>query len=309
MTDMGAVAAIDCGTELHPTARRRWRGSVVAREMRITRLGEGVDTSRHLRDDAIERTIAVLRGYRSIMDDTQVARARMVATSAVRDASDGDRFLSSAAEVVGVEAELLSGEEEGRLSYEGATADLPPELAMVVVIDIGGGSTELVVKPDQEIRSISMDIGCVRVTERFLPGDPPRPEEISRAREAIRTELDRAVDVIPELRALGPDTLLVGLAGTVSTLASLELDLDRYDRARIHHALLTRDAVERWCEILGRESVAEHAARRVALPEGRQDVIVGGALVLSEAMRWFDLPACLVSEADLLDGLVMSIRN
>lgn len=307
MTDVGAVAAIDCGTNSTRLLVVDGAGSVVAREMRITRLGEGVDTSRHLRDDAIERTIASLRGYRSIMDGAQVARARMVATSAVRDATDGDRFLSSAAEVVGVEAELLSGEEEGRLSYEGATADLPPHQGTVAVIDIGGGSTELVVKPDQEIRSISLDIGCVRVTERFLAGDPPLPEEISRARGAIRTELDRAVDVIPELGVLGPDTLLVGLAGTVSTLASLELDLDRYDRARIHHALLTRDAVERWCEILGKESVAERA-RRVALPEGRQDVIVGGALVLSEAMRRFDLPACLVSEADLLDGLVMSIR-
>jgi exopolyphosphatase/guanosine-5'-triphosphate,3'-diphosphate pyrophosphatase len=307
VTDEGAVAAIDCGTNSTRLLVVDGAGSAMAREMRITRLGEGVDTSRHLRDDAIERTIAVLRGFRLIMDGAQVARARMVATSAVRDASDGQRFLSSAAEIVGVEAELLSGEEEGRLSYEGATADLPRERGMVAVIDIGGGSTELVVKPDHEIRSISMDIGCVRVTERFLVGDPPLPEEISRARDAIRMEFDRAVDVIPELRALGPDTQLVGLAGTVSTLASLELDLERYDRARIHHALLTRDAVEHWCEVLGRESVAERA-RRVALPQGRQDVIVGGALVLSEAMRTFDLATCLVSEADLLDGLVMSLR-
>jgi exopolyphosphatase / guanosine-5'-triphosphate,3'-diphosphate pyrophosphatase len=307
VTDEGAVAAIDCGTNSTRLLVVDGAGSAMAREMRITRLGEGVDTSRHLRDDAIERTIAVLRGFRLIMDGAQVARARMVATSAVRDASDGQRFLSSAAEIVGVEAELLSGEEEGRLSYEGATADLPREHGMVAVIDIGGGSTELVVKPDHEIRSISMDIGCVRVTERFLVGDPPLPEEISRARDAIRMEFDRAVDVIPELRALGPDTQLVGLAGTVSTLASLELDLERYDRARIHHALLTRDAVEHWCEVLGRESVAERA-RRVALPQGRQDVIVGGALVLSEAMRTFDLATCLVSEADLLDGLVMSLR-
>lgn len=301
------MAAIDCGTNSTRLLVVDGAGSVVAREMRITRLGEGVDTSRRLRDDAIERTVAALRGFRLIMDGAQVARARMVATSAVRDASDGDRFLSSAAEVVGVEAELLSGEEEGRLSYEGATADLPQEHGMVAVIDIGGGSTELVVKPDRDIRSISMDIGCVRVTERFLRSDPPLPEEISRARDAIGTELGRAVEVIPELRALGPDTQLVGLAGTVSTLASLELNLDSYDRARIHHALLTRDAVERWCEILGRESIAERS-RRAALPEGRQDVIVGGALVLSEAMRKFDLPACLVSEDDLLDGLVMSIR-
>jgi exopolyphosphatase/guanosine-5'-triphosphate,3'-diphosphate pyrophosphatase len=304
---MGAVAAIDCGTNSTRLLVVDGAGSVVAREMRITRLGEGVDTSRRLRDDAIERTVAALRGFRLIMDGAQVARSRMVATSAVRDASDGDRFLSSAAEVVGVEAELLSGEEEGRLSYEGATADLPQEQGTVAVIDIGGGSTELVVKPDRDIRSISMDIGCVRVTERLLRSDPPLPEEISRARDAIRTELSRAVEVIPELRALGPDTQLVGLAGTVSTLASLELNLEQYDRARIHHALLTRDAVERWCEILGRESIAERS-RRVALPEGRQDVIVGGALVLSEAMRTFDLPTCLVSEDDLLDGLVMSIR-
>ena len=307
MTDVGAVAAIDCGTNSTRLLVVDGAGSVVAREMRITRLGEGVDTSRHLRDDAIERTIASLRGYRSIMDGAQVARARMVATSAVRDATDGDRFLSSAAEVVGVEAELLSGEEEGRLSYEGATADLPPEQGTVVVIDIGGGSTELVVKPDQEIRSISLDIGCVRVTERFLRSDPPLPEEISRAREAIRTELDRAVEVIPELRALGPDTLLVGSGGNGVDARLLGAGPRPVRPGTDPSRALTRDAVERWCEILGKESVAERAGASL-LPEGRQDVIVGGALVLSEAMRRFDLPACLVSEADLLDGLVMSIR-
>jgi exopolyphosphatase / guanosine-5'-triphosphate,3'-diphosphate pyrophosphatase len=307
VSDEGAVAAIDCGTNSTRLLVVDSAGSVVAREMRITRLGQGVDTARHLRADAVERTIAVLREFRSIMEEERVERARMVATSAVRDASDGELFLKSAAEVVGVEAELLPGEEEGRLAYEGATSDLPPDRGMVAVIDIGGGSTELVVKPDSQVRSVSMDIGCVRLTERFLRSDPPRPEEIARARAAIGHELERAVDALPELAALGPGTELVGLAGTVSTLASLELGLERYDRARIHHARLTRHAVERWCEVLGKESVVERS-ERAALPEGREDVIVGGALVLSEVMRRFDLPVCLVSEDDLLDGLVLSIR-
>lgn len=301
------MAAIDCGTNSTRLLVVDAAGSVASRQMRITRLGQGVDTSRHLRTDAIERTLAALREFRSIMDAEHVARARMVATSAVRDASNGDLFLLSAAEVVGVEAELLPGEEEGRLSYEGATADLPPEDGMVAVIDIGGGSTELVLKPDSEIRSISMDIGCVRLTERFLRSDPPRPEEISRARAAISLQLDRAVETIPEVGTLGPDATLVGLAGTVSTLASLELGLEHYDRARIHHSFLTRDAVERWCDVLGKETVVERS-RRAAIPEGRQDVLFGGALVLGEALQRFDLPGCLVSEDDLLDGLVLSIR-
>ena len=194
---------------------------------------------------AMERTFAALREFRSIMDAHHVVRARLVATSAVRDAENGDAFLRSASEIIGVPAELLSGQEEGRLSYAGATAGLPVGDGGVVVVDIGGGSTEIVTLADGEVRSVSLDIGCVRLTERFLRGDPPSADEVGDAVGAIDHELERAVRVIPELARADPTTRLVGLAGTVSTLASLELGLEDYDRDRIHGSVLTREAVAR----------------------------------------------------------------
>jgi len=231
-----------------------------------------------------------------------------VATSAVRDALNGDDFLLPAADIVGAPAELLPGSEEGRLSYLGATAELSEGDAPVVVLDIGGGSTELVTKVGGEILSVSLDIGCVRLTERFLRSDPPTAAEVAAAVRAIGAELDRATGAIPALAFPGLGARrLVGLAGTVSSLASLELGLARYDRARIHHAVLTKDAVDRWCDVLGAEPVARRA-RRPGLPAGRQDVILGGALVLREVMGRFDLAPCIVSESDILDGLILSMR-
>ncbi len=282
-------------------------GDVRAREMRITRLGEGVGETRTLRPEAMERTFAALREFRSIMDTAGVRRARLVATSAVRDAENGEAFLGPASEIVGPRAELLSGEEEGRLSYAGATADLPAAAeGPVIVVDIGGGSTEIVTAVHDEVRSVSLDIGCVRLTERFLRGDPPTARQVSDAVKAIGQELDRAAREIPLPAEADGSTRLVGLAGTVSTLASLELGLTHYDRDRIHHAVLTREAVGRWREVLGAERIADRA-RRPGLPAGRRDVILGGALVLHEVMGRFGLLECIVSEADILDGLVASM--
>ncbi len=303
--DPGALAAVDCGTNSTRLLVVGASGDVRARAMRITRLGEGVDATRRLRPEAMERTLAVLREYRAVMDDEGVVRTRLVATSAVRDAANGDDFLVPATALIGASAELLSGLEEGRLSYAGATGDLPPTDAAVVVLDIGGGSTEIVTKAGDDIVSVSLDIGCVRLTERFLRGDPPTAGEVATARAAIAAELDRATQVIPALASGGLG--LVGLAGTVSALAALELGLEEYDRDRIHHAVLTREAVARWCEVLGGERVAERA-RRPGLEAGRRDVIFGGALVLREVMVRYDLPECIVSEADILDGLIMSMQ-
>jgi exopolyphosphatase/guanosine-5'-triphosphate,3'-diphosphate pyrophosphatase len=306
MTGTGALAAVDCGTNSTRLLVVGPSGDPLAREMTITRLGEGVDATKQLRPDALERTFATLRSYRSIMEAEGVGRARLVATSAVRDAANGEDFLVPAAAIIGVPAELLPGSEEGRLSYVGATGDLPAGPSAIVVLDIGGGSTELVTESGGQILSISLDIGCVRITERYLHDDPPTTEEVRSAVTAIVTELDRSVEAIPSLADLGPAARLVGLAGTVSSLASLELGLVDYDREQIHHAVLTAEAVERWCEVLGGERVEERAQRR-GLPPGRQDVIFGGALVLREAMRRLGLHACIVSESDILDGLIMSL--
>jgi exopolyphosphatase/guanosine-5'-triphosphate,3'-diphosphate pyrophosphatase len=308
MSDTAALAAVDCGTNSTRLLVVRASGEVAAREMRITRLGAGVDASRRLRPEAIERTLDVLKEYRAIMDAEQVTRTRLVATSAVRDASNPEAFLEPASAVVGVRAEVLSGDEEGRVSYAGATGDLPPIAGHTVVIDIGGGSTEIVTLVDGAIAAISLDIGCVRLTERYLQSDPPTAEEIDAARGAIEVELERAAQRMPVLAQIGSADRLVGLAGTVSTLASLELGLDQYDRDRIHHSVLSRTSVEKWCDLLGAERVRERA-ERAAITEGREDVIFGGALVLREAMRRFGFAECVVSEADILDGLILGLRG
>jgi len=304
--DGSALAALDCGTNSTRLLVVGPSGDVRAREMTITRLGQGVDATGVLRPEAMERTFAALRTYRSIMDAEGVDRARLVATSAVRDAANGEAFLVPAADIVGAPAELLSGREEGQLAYAGATADLPASDAPVIVLDIGGGSTEMVVKVAGEIHAVSLDIGCVRLTERFLPGDPPTAGQIAAAVEAIGAALDEATTAIASLAETGRRRRLVGLAGTVSTLAGLELGLEDYSRALIHHAVLTAESVGRWCDILGAEPVAERS-RRPGLPAGRRDVIFGGALVLREVMQRFALPECIVSEADILDGLIMSM--
>jgi len=297
---------MDCGTNSTRLLVADAGGSPLRRLMRITRLGEGVDSTGKLSRDAIDRTLAVLTEYRTEMEALGVRRARLVATSAVRDAVNGDEFLAAASEAVGVRAELLSGEEEGALAYAGATAGLPPVAGDDVVVDIGGGSTELVVAAPGGLGVVSLDLGCVRLTERLLHHDPPTPQELRAASGAIDAELARAADRLPELRGLPGGSRLVGLAGTVSTLAALDQGLAVYDRQAIHHSVLTREAVGRWCDILAGEP-ATRRARRPGMVDGRQDVILGGALVLREVMDHFGFTRCTVSESDILDGLVASL--
>ena len=308
------VAAVDCGSNSTRLLVMAPGGAVLERQMHITRLGEGVDATHRLSPAAIERTLSVLGDYRRSMDEHAVARLRAVATSAARDAVNVAAFEAAAAELLGVRPEVLSGVEEGQLSFAGATAHLPPDRAgagPVLVVDIGGGSTELVVGhpragdavrgPDVAIRSL--DVGCVRVSERYLPGDPPDPKDLARARGAVR---DLVVAAKAGLPPLVPDSLLVGLAGTVSTLACLEFGITVYDRAQVHHAVLTRDTVERWLGILSSEDRSVRLARP-GMTEGREDVIVGGVLILAVVMEAFDRHTCLVSEDDILDGLAANL--
>ena len=305
------AAALDCGTNSTRLLVVADDGTVLERVMRITRLGEGVDASRTLGAEAVGRTLAVLGDYRRALERHAVGRARLVATSAVRDAANGADFLRRAEQVTGVHPELLSGSQEASLSFAGATARLPPGAAgtaPVLVVDIGGGSTELVVgRPGAgapEVAGVSLDVGCVRVTERFLAHDPPLPTELAEARRAVRALVDGARRELPTLEG---DSLLVGLAGTVSTVAMLEQGIARYDRARVHHAVLGRPHVEWWLDALSGEDGAARLARP-GMVEGRQDVIVGGVLVLAEVMAAFDRDRCLVSEDDILDGLVASLH-
>lgn len=303
------VAAIDCGTNSTRLLVVDGHGTALARDMHITRLGQGVDATRRLSPDAIERTVAVLARYRQVMDRLGVGRARLAATSAARDAANAGDFLDRAAAVTGVAPEILAGDEEGRLSFAGATAHLPdgwPGDQVVLVVDIGGGSTELVVgRPDGAGPpvAVSVDVGCVRVTERHLGDDPPSAEQLAAARRAVGHELDRARRALPPVPA---GAWAVGLAGTVSTLAMLVGGVARYDRRRVHHTTLTRHDVEHW---LGRLAGEDAAARRgePGMVEGRVDVIVGGVVVLAEVMAAFGTPRCLVSEDDILDGLAASL--
>jgi|SRR5579864_197880 len=314
------VAAVDCGTNSTRLLIVAGDGAVLERHMRITRLGEGVDAARKLAPEAIARTLAVLGEYRQLMDRRGVVRARLVATSAARDATNVEEFLAAAAHVTGLAPEVLSGPEEGALSFSGATAHVPADLVgpgPVLVVDIGGGSTELVAgampagprsagspAPDAPVSVVSMDVGCVRVTERFLRHDPPRASELERARATVNGELEGARRLLPPL---APGGLLIGLAGTVSTLAALDKGVATYERAALHHAVLTRAAVAGWLERLAGEDSRARLARR-GMVEGRADVIVGGVLVLDAVMAVFDRRSCLVSEDDILDGLVASIR-
>jgi exopolyphosphatase/guanosine-5'-triphosphate,3'-diphosphate pyrophosphatase len=276
--------------------------------MRITRLGQGVDATGRLAPEAVERTLSVLREYRQIMDATNVERSRLAATSAARDAENGGEFLAQAAEAAGTEAEILSGTEEGKLSYAGATAGLAPCAGDDVVLDIGGGSTELIVARDGHIGAYSTQMGCVRMSERYLQHDPPTPKEVVNLLEGIDSELDRALRAVPALTSLRPQSRLIGLAGTVTTITSLNLGLNTYDRDQVHHATLALADVERWCDLLSQETGADRR-RRPGMVEGRQDVIVGGALILRQTMRRLGMSECLVSESDILDGLVASMTT
>ncbi|MCB1014266.1 MAG: Ppx/GppA family phosphatase [Acidimicrobiales bacterium] len=272
--------------------------------MEITRLGRGVDARGALDPAAIERTLAALRRYREVMDRHGVERVRITATSAARDAANRDEFFAPAEKVVGAAPELLSGREEGELSFRGATAELDPADGPFLVVDIGGGSTEFVVGATEVEGVRSLDMGCVRLTERFLHADPPDPAELSGALSVVGAHLDDLERDVPEVRTA---RRLVGLAGTVTTVAAVEQGLAEYDRDRIHHFVLTRAAAEDVFRTLATETIEQRRENPGMEPE-RADVIVGGCCVLVAVLRRFGFDECLVSEADILDGLVASLR-
>jgi exopolyphosphatase/guanosine-5'-triphosphate,3'-diphosphate pyrophosphatase len=302
---MSVLASIDCGTNSTRLLVSGDGRRTIERLMVITRLGAGVDATGRLAPDAIQRTVDVLQRYRDVMDHHGVERVRMTATSAARDASNRDEYFDAAERVVGVRPELLGGDEEGRLSFRGATAELDPSDGPFLVVDIGGGSTEFAVGTTEPDGVISVDMGCVRITEKFLHSDPPSPEELSQAISVIHAYLD---DVTREVPATLDAARLVGLAGTVSTMAAVEIGLAEYDRDRIHHFVLTHEAAEDVFRTLALEKRADRV-HNPGLEEARADVIVGGAAILVTIMRHFDFAECLVSEADILDGLVMSIAD
>jgi exopolyphosphatase/guanosine-5'-triphosphate,3'-diphosphate pyrophosphatase len=297
------VAALDCGSNSTRLLIANARGVTLRREMRITRLSQGVDAARTLVDEALTRTYDVLGEYRGYMEDAQVERGLLVATSAVRDARNGMQFLVEAARLTGVPAELLRGDQEASFSFEGATMGLAPDPRPTVIVDVGGGSTELAVHYGGRLHSYSMQLGCVRVSERALGRDVVTPEGAEAARDMINEELDRAFADEPAFETVRGDVRLVGLAGTVATLAQLDAALTTYDRDAVHHRVLSRATVQRWRDALG----AETPARRLLHPGmvvGREDVLVAGLFVLDAVMERFGVSQLLSSENDILDGIV-----
>jgi exopolyphosphatase/guanosine-5'-triphosphate,3'-diphosphate pyrophosphatase len=314
---MTRVAAIDCGTNsirllVADVDARAGTLVDVERRMEIVRLGQGVDRTGRISADAMERTLATARFYGALCERSAVERIRFVATSATRDASNQGEFVEGVEKLLGVEPEIVTGEEEARLSFVGATRGLqathePPFL----VVDIGGGSTELVVGAVDVQASRSIDVGCVRLTERHAFGDPPTTPQVLAARADIDAALDRAAEVVP----LGCARTLVGLAGSVTTVTALALGLDAYDPARIHGAVLGVDEVRSACDALLRMP----AARRAALPfmhPGRVDVIGAGALVWrrvvdrvveATAAAGAPIEVAVASEHDILDGIAWSV--
>jgi exopolyphosphatase/guanosine-5'-triphosphate,3'-diphosphate pyrophosphatase len=274
--------------------------------MRITRLGQGVDRTNVLAPEAIARTVSVLEEYRRSIDSFGAGRIRMVATSAVRDAENGAAFTEAAKAAVGADPEVLSGTEEGALAYRGASADLDSFDGDTLVVDIGGGSTEITLGRAGSVSSVSLQLGCVRLTERFFKGDPPTVAEVSAARLAITDALIGGEAALPALVNLDRARRLVGLAGTVSTLASLKLGVAEYDLEKLHHATLTLEEIRGMCDMLASLSVRDRRGL-VGMVPGREDVLLAGALVLEAVADRYRCDEVIASEKDILDGIVLSI--
>ncbi len=301
---MTRVAAIDCGTNsVRLLVADVADGAVrdVHRETRIVRLGQGVDRTGTLAPDAIERTRAALADYAAIIADTGTSRVRMVATSATRDARNRAEFLAVVHQTVDVEPEVVTGLAEARLSYSGAVGTLPGLPGPVLLVDLGGGSTELVLGGDA-LRVHSMDVGSVRMTERHLRDDPPTAAQVDAVVADARAALDAAARDVP-LRAAD---VVVGVAGTVTTLAAMILDLAEYDPAAIHGSRFTPGQVDEVTRGLIAMSHDERAAVPVIHP-GRVDVITAGAIILRTVLAAAGARELVASEHDILDGIALSI--
>ena len=300
------VAAIDCGTNsirLLIADVADGRLSDVARRMEIVRLGEGVDRTGRISEAALARTRAALIGYAAEIAELGVREVRMCATSASRDASNAADFRTMVRGVLGVDPEVITGEEEALLSFTGAVAGLAAEPPYLIV-DIGGGSTEFVTGTARVEHAISVDIGCVRMTERHLHSDPPTAAEVEAAERDITTAVDTALAAVPGRSA----RTLVGLAGTVTTVTALALDLPAYDPVRIHHARAGHDAV---AKVTG-DLLGMTVARRRALPvmhPGRADVIGAGALILRIILERSRQSSVVASEHDILDGIASGLAG
>jgi exopolyphosphatase/guanosine-5'-triphosphate,3'-diphosphate pyrophosphatase len=301
------VAAIDCGTNsIRLLVADVSDGTLtdVVREMRIVRLGQDVDRTGRLADDALARTFAALEDYAATIKQFGAERTRMCATSATRDAENREVFVKGVVDILGMEPEVITGAEEATTSFRGATATLSTDVFAppYLVVDIGGGSTEFVLGETRVQQSISVDMGCVRLTERCLVAHPPTAAEIAAATRLIDERIDEALAAVDAARA----RTLVGLAGSVTTVAALALGLEAYDPARIHHQRIAYADVNRIASDLLSRTPDERLAYRVMHP-GRADVIGAGALILRRIMERTGMTEVVASESDILDGIALSL--
>jgi exopolyphosphatase/guanosine-5'-triphosphate,3'-diphosphate pyrophosphatase len=282
-------------------------GRVVAehvREMIITRLGKGVDRTGRFDPAALRRTLDVLAGYEATCRRLGVSRRRVVATSATRDAANRQEFLDGVRALLGVDAEVLSGEEEAATAFRGATHDLPGE-ERTLAVDIGGGSTELILGRRGEPEAmVSLDLGCVRLHERHLHSDPPTAAEVAALRADAAARLATVTGTLDPASA----ERVVGVAGTITTVTAIGLGLDSYDPRRIHHSALSAAEIAAVAEKLAAMTVTERAALPV-MAKGREDVIAAGALLLDQLVRTFGFPRVIASETDILDGVLLGLAD
>ncbi len=298
------VAAVDCGTNSVRLLVADVDGMTKAdvhREMRVVRLGQGVDRTGELAPEALERTRLALDDYAVTCRALGVERTRMVATSATRDARNRSEFSEMVLAALGVAAEVVTGQEEAALSFDGAARDLDPAEGPFLVMDVGGGSTELVLGTGSVLAASSVDVGCVRLTERHFADDPPTPAQVA----AAEADIDAALDLVRQDVPVSRTRTAIGLAGSVTTVAALALGLQGYDAGRIHLSRIAAVDIAAVSQRLLTMTRSERASLPVMHP-GRVDVIAAGALVLAVLVDRLGLPEVLVSEADILDGIAWS---
>jgi len=305
------VAVIDCGTNTTRLLITDGQEPAAVRQDEITRLGARVNSTGQLDTAAMDRTLECLRQFRCQIDAKQPSAVKAVATSAVRSASNSAEFLDQAGSILGTVPQILSGHQEAELAYRGAVGDLPPDSSPDssnepwLVVDIGGGATELSLGDTECRQAVSLDIGSVRLTEMFIANDPALPEELAACLSVIQLHLHDAVAAVPEL---AQRWRMVGVAGTITTVAAVEIGLQTYDRERIHHFRLLNSAVEDVFRTLATDSLADRMHHPGLHPD-RADVIVGGLCILAKIMRFFEVDECIVSESDLLDGVALELLD
>ena len=299
------VAAIDCGTNSIRLLIADIEGNSfreVTRLMEVVRLGQGVDQTGQFHPDAIARTLAAVDKYAAEIAKRGVQKIRFCATSATRDASNRELFIEGVYERLGVRPEVISGEEEASLSFTGATKDLPSSDAPFLVVDIGGGSTEFVIGTDHVAAAKSVNIGCVRMTERHFVSSDPEPGEIAAATQDIDEAIAQAAKVVPITSA----KTLIAVAGTATTVAAAALKLAEYDRYAIHLSHISAEDVHAASKMFFSLKRDERAALGYMHP-GRVDVIPAGSLVLSRIMLATGAKEFVASESDILDGMAWSL--